>query len=128
MQAADRPNALLASSGLFLILAPIFLRAMSAITPLPYWDFDPLIYEASMVGIGPAGSLACDVLVLLGAGLVVLGAGLWVLGRLPGINNLPGNFQFQVGGVTCFVPLAATLLLSVLLTIVINVLLRLFQK
>ena len=67
-------------------------------------------------------------LVLLGVGLVVLGAGLWALGRLPGIDNLPGNMQFQVGGMTCFVPLAAMLILSVLLTIIINVLLRLFQK
>ncbi|HEV7786844.1 MAG TPA: O-antigen ligase family protein, partial [Thermoanaerobaculia bacterium] len=50
----------------------MFLRAMSGITTLPYWDFDPLIYEASMVGLGPAGSLACDVLILLGAGLCIL--------------------------------------------------------
>ena len=67
-------------------------------------------------------------LVLLGVGLAVLGAALWALGRVPGLGRLPGDLQFQVGGVSCFVPLVSMLLLSVVLTILVNVLLRLFQK
>ena len=67
-------------------------------------------------------------LVGVGVALVAGGGLLWLLGRLPGVGRLPGDFQFQVGNVGCFAPLATMLLLSVVLTIVLNILLRLFQK
>lgn len=58
--------------GLCLIFVPMLSRAMSQSPNLPYWDFDPLVFEASMVGMGPAESLACDAAILAGAGLVLL--------------------------------------------------------
>jgi len=68
-------------------------------------------------------------LLLIGLALAVLGGALWGLSRagLP-IGQLPGDFRFQLGGVTCFVPLATTLLLSLGLTILINLVLRLLNK
>jgi len=64
----------------------------------------------------------------MGVALVAVGGLLWLLGRLPGVGRLPGDFQFQVGNVGCFAPIATMLLVSVVLTIVLNILLRLFQK
>ncbi|HSB88514.1 MAG TPA: DUF2905 domain-containing protein [Anaerolineales bacterium] len=68
-------------------------------------------------------------LLLIGLGLAVLGGALWGLSRvgLP-IGHLPGDFRFQVGGVSCFIPLATSVLLSLGLTLLLNLLLRLLNK
>jgi hypothetical protein len=39
-----------------------------------------------------------------------------------------GNFQFQIGSVSCIFPLATSILLSILLTLVLNFLLRLINR
>ena len=67
-------------------------------------------------------------LVIIGGGLALLGGIVWLLGRVPGIGRLPGDINVQVGNVSCFAPIATMLILSLVLTIVINVLARLFQK
>ena len=67
-------------------------------------------------------------LVIAGLGLVALGGVLWLLGRVPGLGRLPGDINVQVGNVSCFAPIATMLILSLVLTIVLNVLARLFQK
>ena len=68
-------------------------------------------------------------LLLVGLGLAVLGAIAWGLGRsgLP-IGRLPGDFRFELGGVSCFVPLATTLLLSLGLTLLLNVVARFLNR
>jgi hypothetical protein len=43
---------------------------------------------------------------------------------LSGRFSLPGDITIQRGGVTIFVPLATSLLLSVLLTVALNLFLR----
>jgi len=67
---------------------------------------------------------------LLIIGLVVAGAGgaLWLLSRLPFLGNLPGDIRIQTETFGCFVPLGTMILLSVLLTIAVNVVLRLLNK
>jgi hypothetical protein len=68
-------------------------------------------------------------LLLVGLGLAVLGGVVWVLGRsgLP-LGRLPGDFRFEIGGVSCFIPLATSLLLGLGLTVLLNVILRLLNK
>jgi len=44
------------------------------------------------------------------------------------LGRLPGDFTFKRGNITCAVPLFSSLLISILITIVINVLLALFKK
>ncbi len=68
-------------------------------------------------------------LLLIGLGLAVLGGVVWALGRggVP-IGRLPGDFRFEIAGVSCFVPLATSLLLSLGLTVLLNVILRLLNK
>ena len=62
------------------------------------------------------------------AGLVLAGIGglLWVFSRLGvPLGRLPGDFRFQSGGLTCFIPLASSILLSLLLTLIMNLIARL---
>lgn len=59
-------------------------------------------------------------LIVLGVLLVVMGAAVTFLGRL----GLPGDFVIRRGSVTLYLPLAASLILSVLLTIALNLVFR----
>lgn len=69
--------------------------------------------------MGDLGQLA-RALIFGGAALVAVGLVLLALARvLPG-GRLPGDLSFGRGPVTCFVPLATSLLLSVILTILLN--------
>lgn len=68
-------------------------------------------------------------LIVFGLGLAVLGGLIWLIGRtgLP-LGRLPGDIRFESGGLTCIVPLATSLLLSVILTIALNLVLRWLGK
>lgn len=63
-------------------------------------------------------------LVVMGIVIVVIGALLMLFGRIPFLGRLPGDIRLARGNVTCFIPLATMLLLSLLLTLIINILLR----
>ena len=67
--------------------------------------------------------------VLLVAGLVIAAIGglLVVAGRVPGLDRLgrlPGDIVVQRGPVTVFLPIVSSIVISVLLTIVVNLILR----
>lgn len=66
-------------------------------------------------------------LVVLGLGIVLLGGLLLLAGRIPFLGRLPGDILVQRDNFTFFFPLATSLLISLVLTIVINVVLRLFR-
>lgn len=64
-------------------------------------------------------------LLLAGLALTAAGALLLLAARLGWpLGRLPGDLRFQVGGLSCFVPLATSIVLSLLLTIVLNLLAR----
>ena len=67
--------------------------------------------------------------VFLGLGLAAVGALLWGLSRtnLP-VGQLPGDFRFEFANVSCFVPLATMVVVSLLLTLVVNVIIRILNK
>ncbi len=67
---------------------------------------------------------------LIGVGIVIalIGGVLLVVGRVPFLGRLPGDIRIQRGNLTCFVPIVTSLLLSLLLTIVVNVLLRWLRR
>jgi hypothetical protein len=56
-------------------------------------------------------------IVIAGVALLLAGLLMFGLSRL-GVTRLPGDLVFRRGGVSCFVPLATSLLLSLILTIV----------
>ena len=59
-------------------------------------------------------------LLVLGVLLVVVGGALMLFGRF----HLPGDFTFRTGNVTVFVPLATGVVLSIVGTIVLNLIFR----
>ena len=60
-------------------------------------------------------------LVVFGAVIVVVGLLLLFADRLPFLGKLPGDLVFRRGKMTVYVPLVSMLVLSVLLTIILNV-------
>ena len=67
-------------------------------------------------------------IVLVGAALIVLGGLIWLVGRIPWLGHLPGDIRLQRGNVSCFFPLTTMIIVSVLLTVILNIILRLLRK
>ncbi len=72
-------------------------------------------------------------LLIVGLLLVALGGLLWLLSKVPFLNrlgNLPGDIRYESedGRFSCFVPLASSLLIGLLLTILLNVIVRLLKR
>ena len=59
----------------------------------------------------------------LGLGMALVGALLLLVGKglLP---HLPGDLAFRIGNVRVFLPIATSIVISVLLTLVLNLLMR----
>ena len=66
-------------------------------------------------------------LVLLGLGIAVTGGIIWGLGRV-GVDGLPGSLRFNVGSISCFVPLLGMIVTSIVLTLVLNLLIRFLNR
>lgn len=66
-------------------------------------------------------------LVYLGLGLVVLGGLVVLLGRAVDLGNLPGDLVYEGDNVRVYVPIATVIVLSVVLTFLLNLVLRWFQ-
>lgn len=58
-------------------------------------------------------------LIVFGLLIALVGALLLVVGRVPWIGRLPGDIYIQRGNWTFYFPLATSLLLSVVLTLVL---------
>jgi hypothetical protein len=59
-------------------------------------------------------------LLVAGVLMIVVGGALMLFGRF----HLPGDITFRSGNVTVYFPIATSIILSVILTIVLNVLFR----
>jgi len=59
-------------------------------------------------------------LLVLGLVLAVVGLALMLFGRF----HLPGDFTFRSGNTTVYIPLATSIILSVVATIVLNLVFR----
>ena len=59
-------------------------------------------------------------LLVFGVLLVVIGGALMLFGRL----HLPGDFTFRSGSVTVYIPLATSIIISVVATVVLNLVFR----
>ncbi len=64
------------------------------------------------------------VLIVIGLSIVVFGVILLLAGRVPYLGRLPGDIVYQRGNFTLYIPLATMLLLSLILTIVLNLVFR----
>ncbi len=68
------------------------------------------------------------VLLLIGGLIVLLGLVLLVVGRIPFFGRLPGDISVRRGNVSLYFPIVTCLVMSVVLTIVVNLLLFLFRR
>ena len=59
-------------------------------------------------------------LLVFGVLLVIIGGALMLFGRF----HLPGDFTFKSGNVTVYIPLATSIIISVVATLVLNLVLR----
>ena len=59
-------------------------------------------------------------LLVAGVLLIVVGGALMLFGRF----HLPGDITFRSGNVTVYLPIATSIILSVILTVVLNLLFR----
>lgn len=66
-------------------------------------------------GFGSFGRM----LMLLGVVMVLIGAILTFAGRIPGIGRLPGDILIRRGNFTFYFPLATSIVLSVVLTLLL---------
>jgi hypothetical protein len=68
---------------------------------------------------------AGKLIILLGLLLILVGAGIYLAGRLNlPLGRLPGDIRIQRDNFTLYFPLATSILLSILLTVGLNLLLR----
>ncbi|MBC7542611.1 MAG: DUF2905 domain-containing protein [Candidatus Sericytochromatia bacterium] len=56
--------------------------------------------------------------------LAVMGILVWIFGQVTGLTKLPGDFVWRRGNVTVYLPLATSIVLSLLLTLVLNLIFR----
>jgi len=67
--------------------------------------------------------------ILTGLALVLVGGLMWLIARsgLP-LGRLPGDLRIQTDQFSCFAPLASMLIISLVLTVVLNIILRWLGK
>jgi hypothetical protein len=67
-------------------------------------------------------------MIVLGLVIAAIGVAVVLLSRIGiPLGRLPGDIRIQGQNVTCLIPLASSILLSILLTIALNVLVRLLK-
>ncbi len=64
------------------------------------------------------------VLIVAGVAIAIIGGGLLLASRVPLLGRLPGDVRIQQDGFACFFPLVTGLLLSIVLTVVLNLIFR----
>ncbi len=68
-------------------------------------------------------------LLIIGVVILVTGAILLVGGRLfPWLGRLPGDIRYETENVKIFIPITTMILISVVGTIVLNILIRIFRR
>jgi len=71
----------------------------------------------SLAGMG-------KIILMVGLFMVVTGGILMVVGKIPGLGRLPGDLFVQKGNVTFYFPVVTMIIVSVVLTLLLNLLFR----
>jgi hypothetical protein len=66
-------------------------------------------------------------LVIIGVIIIVIGAIFMVAGKIPWLGKLPGDIAWRRGDFTLFIPFGTMLLVSVALTVILNIIGRFFR-
>ena len=65
---------------------------------------------------------------LLGVALVCTGGLIWLAAKIPGLEKLPGTINLTGSGFSCLIPVLASIILSLVLTFLLNVIVRLINR
>ena len=69
------------------------------------------------------------ILIAVGLVIAVVGGVLWLMGRLGvPLGRLPGDIRIEREGFSFYFPIATSIVLSLALTIILNVIFRLWKK
>lgn len=71
------------------------------------------------------------VVLLIGVALAILGGLLMLLGQVPflrQLGSLPGDIRVEGQGFTCLFPIVTMIMLSILATIILNIIIRLINR
>ena len=67
--------------------------------------------------------------IFLGLAFLAIGGIAYLLTRLGlPLGHLPGDIRFQGQNVTCIIPIVSMILISIVLTVALNIILRLLNK
>jgi len=67
----------------------------------------------------------------IGIALVILGGVLMLFSRVPGLKNLgrlPGDIRVEGENFSCFFPIVSMIIISILLSLALNIILRLLNR
>lgn len=68
-------------------------------------------------------------IMVIGVALFLMGALVWGLSKVGvSLGRLPGDFRVERGNLSCFLPLASSIVFSLLITLIINLILRSLNK
>ena len=68
-------------------------------------------------------------LIIIGLAIVFIGLLLLLAVRyIPWLGNLPGDFRFETENAKIYIPLSTMILVSILATIMLNILIRIFHR
>jgi len=59
-------------------------------------------------------------LIIAGVCLVITGGIVYLIGRVGGISQIPGTLRLEGQGITCIFPILGSILLSIILTVLLN--------
>jgi hypothetical protein len=71
---------------------------------------------------------AGKMILLLGGVMVALGLVLLLISKVTVAGRLPGDFHFQWAGLSCYFPLMTGIVLSIIATLVLNLVVWLLRK
>ena len=67
--------------------------------------------------------------IIIGLAIAFIGFLLLLSGRyIPWLGNLPGDFRFETESAKIYIPLSTMILVSILATILLNILIRIFHR
>jgi hypothetical protein len=66
-------------------------------------------------------------LIIFGVVVLFLGVVLVLVGKVPFLGRLPGDFMFRRDGFTLFAPITTMIMVSLVLTILVNLFFRFFR-
>jgi hypothetical protein len=66
-------------------------------------------------------------IIIFGVVVLLLGVLLVLVGKVPFLGRLPGDFVFRRDGFTLFAPIATMIIVSLVLTILVNLFFRFFR-